>query len=111
MHIEARIFRAVLTVVGFASGILFSTGALAQAMNFSFRFSGTMSCMQPVPVSNAPISGSGSGVLNQDGSLVGIPIGRMQGDFRFSFILPVREEMFRRVPGLAAEDEAQAVGE
>jgi S1-C subfamily serine protease len=40
---------------------------------------------------------SGGGVLNAEGQLVGIPIGRMQGDFRFSFILPLREEMFRRV--------------
>ena len=31
---------------------------------------------------------------------MGIPIGRMQGDYRFSFILPVREEMFRKVPQL-----------
>src|SRR5687768_11463908 len=41
---------------------------------------------------------SGGGVLNQEGELVGIPVGRMQGDFRFSFILPVRAEMFRKVP-------------
>lgn len=40
---------------------------------------------------------SGGGVLNTDGQLVGIPVGRMQGDFRFSFILPIREEMFRKV--------------
>ena len=40
---------------------------------------------------------SGGGVLNRDGELVGIPIGRMQGDFRFSFILPLRQEMFRKV--------------
>ncbi len=40
---------------------------------------------------------SGGGVLNTEGDLVGIPIGRMQGDFRFSFILPLREEMFRTV--------------
>jgi S1-C subfamily serine protease len=40
---------------------------------------------------------SGGGVLNSAGQLVGIPIGRMQGDFRFSFILPLREEMFRKV--------------
>jgi S1-C subfamily serine protease len=40
---------------------------------------------------------SGGGVLNRDGDLVGIPIGRMQGDFRFSFILPLRGEMFRKV--------------
>ena len=40
---------------------------------------------------------SGGGVLNGDGQLVGIPVGRMQGDFRFSFILPLRAEMFRKV--------------
>jgi len=44
---------------------------------------------------------SGGGVLNRDGELVGIPIGRMQGDFRFSFILPLRREMFRKVPHLS----------
>jgi S1-C subfamily serine protease len=55
---------------------------------------------------------SGGGVLNQHGDLVGIPIGRMQGDYRFSFILPLRQEMFRRVPGFQAprEDDTQAVG-
>jgi S1-C subfamily serine protease len=45
---------------------------------------------------------SGGGVLNQHGELVGIPIGRMQGDYRFSFILPLRTEMFRKVGHLAA---------
>jgi S1-C subfamily serine protease len=40
---------------------------------------------------------SGGGVLNRDGNLVGIPIGRMQGDYRFSFILPIRAEMLRKV--------------
>ena len=44
---------------------------------------------------------SGGGVLNGDGQLVGIPIGRMQGDFRFSFILPLRPEMFRKIPRMA----------
>ncbi len=44
---------------------------------------------------------SGGGVLNQNGKLVGIPIGRMDGDYRFSFILPLRAEMFRKVPELA----------
>jgi hypothetical protein len=46
---------------------------------------------------------SGGGVLNQQGDLVGIPIGRMQGDYRFSFILPVRREMFRKVAHLTGE--------
>lgn len=40
---------------------------------------------------------SGGGVLNRDGDLVGIPIGRMQGDYRFSFILPLRAEMLRKI--------------
>ena len=46
---------------------------------------------------------SGGGVLNRDGELVGIPIGRMQGDYRFSFILPLRPEMFRKVSHLNYE--------
>jgi hypothetical protein len=41
---------------------------------------------------------SGGGVLDSRGVLVGIPIGRMQGDYRFSFILPMRAEMMRKVP-------------
>jgi hypothetical protein len=51
---------------------------------------------------------SGGGVIDQQGDLVGIPIGRMQGDYRFSFILPVRAEMFRKVPGLHRPDTASA---
>ncbi len=43
---------------------------------------------------------SGGGILNRTGELVGIPIGRMQGDFRFSFILPLRQEMFKKIPHL-----------
>jgi hypothetical protein len=45
---------------------------------------------------------SGGGVLNRSGNLIGIPIGRMEADYRFSFILPLREEMFRKVPSLSA---------
>ena len=47
---------------------------------------------------------SGGGVLNRDGALVGIPVGRMQGDYRFSFILPLRSEMFRKVPTVYLAD-------
>ena len=58
---------------------------------------------------------SGGGVLNADGELVGIPIGRMQGDYRFSFILPIRNEMFRKVAHLRDQTqmmkaETQAAG-
>jgi S1-C subfamily serine protease len=49
---------------------------------------------------------SGGGVLNADGQLVGIPIGRMQGDYRFSFILPLRTDMFRKVAHVKAEVDA-----
>jgi hypothetical protein len=45
---------------------------------------------------------SGGGVLDQRGVLVGIPIGRMQGDYRFSFILPLRAEILRKVPHVVA---------
>jgi hypothetical protein len=46
---------------------------------------------------------SGGGVLDANGNLVGIPVGRMDGDFRFSFILPLRAEMFRNVPDLVSD--------
>jgi hypothetical protein len=52
---------------------------------------------------------SGGGVLNREGELVGIPIGRMQGDYRFSFILPLRTEMFRKVPQLVPHRETTTV--
>ncbi len=51
---------------------------------------------------------SGGGVLNRSGNLIGIPIGRMEADYRFSFILPLREEMFRKVPSLSAAAAAVA---
>jgi hypothetical protein len=43
---------------------------------------------------------SGGGVLDQRGDLVGIPVGRKQGDYRFSFILPMRSETLRKVESL-----------
>ena len=50
---------------------------------------------------------SGGGVLNAEGRLVGIPIGRMQGDFRFSFILPLRDEMLRKMKFGGASRDAE----
>jgi hypothetical protein len=52
---------------------------------------------------------SGGGVLDQRGALVGIPIGRMQGDYRFSFILPLRAEMLRKVPGFLSVEPVRPV--
>jgi hypothetical protein len=73
----------------YSKGIILSTGYIGQRMT-----NGLISCL-----TDGHPGVSGGGVLDQRGDLVGIPIGRMQGDYRFSFILPVRAEMFRKVPG------------
>ena len=75
----------------YSKGIILSTGYVGQKMS-----NGLVTCL-----TDGHPGVSGGGVLNQEGDLVGIPIGRMQGDYRFSFILPVREEMFRKVPGMS----------
>jgi hypothetical protein len=72
----------------YSKGIILSTGYVGQRMS-----NGLVSCL-----TDGHPGVSGGGVLDQKGDLVGIPIGRMQGDYRFSFILPVRDEMFRRIP-------------
>jgi uncharacterized protein YneF (UPF0154 family) len=82
----------------YSKGIILSTGYIGQKTN-----NGLVTCL-----TDGHPGVSGGGVLNQDGSLVGIPIGRMQGDYRFSFILPVRPEMFRKVPGFVPVDETVA---
>jgi hypothetical protein len=71
----------------YSKGIILSTGYVGQRMS-----NGLVSCL-----TDGHPGVSGGGVLDQRGDLVGIPIGRMQGDFRFSFILPVRDEMFRKI--------------
>ena len=71
----------------YSKGIILSTGYVGQRMS-----NGLVSCL-----TDGHPGVSGGGVLNGDGELVGIPIGRMQGDYRFSFILPLRAEMFRKV--------------
>ena len=75
----------------YSKGIILSTGYVGQRTN-----NGLVTCL-----TDGHPGVSGGGVLDQDGDLVGIPIGRMQGDYRFSFILPLRAEMFRKVPGIA----------
>jgi len=74
----------------YSKGIILSTGYVGQRTT-----NGLVTCL-----TDGHPGVSGGGVLNQQGDLVGIPIGRMQGDYRFSFILPVRPEMFRKIPGL-----------
>jgi hypothetical protein len=72
----------------YSKGIILSTGYVGQHTT-----NGLVTCL-----TDGHPGVSGGGVLDQRGDLVGIPIGRMQGDYRFSFILPMRAEMMRRVP-------------
>jgi len=74
----------------YSKGIILSTGYVGQR-----TASGLVTCL-----TDGHPGVSGGGVLDQRGDLVGIPVGRMQNDFRFSFILPLRPEMLRKVPGL-----------
>jgi S1-C subfamily serine protease len=74
----------------YSKGIILSTGYVGQRMTNML-----VTCL-----TDGHPGVSGGGVLNRDGELVGIPIGRMQGDYRFSFILPLRPEMFRKVAHL-----------
>jgi S1-C subfamily serine protease len=72
----------------YSKGIILSTGYVGQRTSNNL-----VTCL-----TDGHPGVSGGGVLNGDGQLVGIPIGRMQGDYRFSFILPLRADMFRKVP-------------
>jgi hypothetical protein len=81
----------------YSKGIILSTGYVGQRTP-----NGLVTCL-----TDGHPGVSGGGVLNQRGDLVGIPIGRMQGDYRFSFILPMRDEMFRKVPSVRAPHEPQ----
>jgi len=72
----------------YSKGIILSTGYVGQRTT-----NGLVTCL-----TDGHPGVSGGGVLDQRGNLVGIPIGRMQGDYRFSFILPIRAEMLRKLP-------------
>lgn len=78
----------------YSKGIIASTGYVGQK-----TANGLVTCL-----TDGHPGVSGGGVLDLNGELVGIPVGRMQGDYRFSFILPVRREMFRKVPGVLAAE-------
>ncbi len=85
----------------YSKGIILSTGYVGQR-----TANGLVTCL-----TDGHPGVSGGGVLNQEGHLVGIPIGRMQGDYRFSFILPLRAEMFRKVPGMIPAPEPADAGD
>jgi len=72
----------------YSKGILLGTGYVGQRTS-----NGLVTCL-----TDGHPGVSGGGVLNQEGKLVGIQIGRMEADYRFSFILPLRTEMFRKIP-------------
>jgi hypothetical protein len=74
----------------YSKGIILSTGYVGQRTSTKL-----VTCL-----TDGHPGVSGGGVLNRAGELVGIPIGRMQGDYRFSFILPLRPEMFKKVAHL-----------
>jgi len=86
----------------YSKGVILSTGYIGQR-----TANGLVTCL-----TDGHPGVSGGGILDQRGALVGIPIGRMQGDYRFSFILPMRSEMLRRVPSYStAIPPQQAVAE
>ena len=73
----------------YSKGIILSTGYVGQRTP-----NGLVTCL-----TDGHPGVSGGGVLDQRGDLVGIPIGRMQGDYRFSFILPLRDRDVPQGPG------------
>jgi hypothetical protein len=86
----------------YSKGIILSTGYVGQKTS-----NGLVTCL-----TDGHPGVSGGGVLDQRGDLVGIPIGRMQGDYRFSFILPIRAEMLRKLPAYdRAEPQHVVAGE
>jgi S1-C subfamily serine protease len=83
----------------YSKGIVVSTGYVGQRTE-----GGLVTCL-----TDGHPGVSGGGVLDRRGALVGIPIGRMQGDYRFSFILPMRAEMMRKVPVFIPADAISVV--
>jgi len=71
----------------YSRGIILSSGYVGQRLP-----NGLVTCL----IDGHP-GVSGGGVLDRRGRLVGIPIGRLDDDYRFSFLLPLRPEMLRKV--------------
>ena len=74
----------------YSQGILLSVGYVGQITSQKL-----VTCL-----ADGHPGASGGGVLSQQGALVGISVGRLPPDYRFSFILPLRHEMFRAVSHL-----------
>ena len=84
----------------YSKGIILSSGYVGQR-----TANGLVTCL-----TDGHPGVSGGGVLDQRGNLVGIPIGRMQGDYRFSFILPIRIEMLRKLPSYEQPEPVTTAG-
>ena len=63
-----RARQAILIVTFFALAFSTPNHAHAAAVNFQIAFSGHVDCHRPFQISNVPISGSGTGSLNSDGT-------------------------------------------
>ena len=83
----------------YSKGIILATGYVGQRTS-----NGLVTCL-----TDGHPGVSGGGVLDRRGNLVGIPIGRMQGDYRFSFILPIRSEMLRKLPAYEQPEPAHTI--
>lgn len=66
MPVDRRLLRNLILI----AGLTFSAEAAAQSpsVKFYISFAGSVDCDQPFAVKNIPISGSGTGVLNGDGT-------------------------------------------
>jgi hypothetical protein len=66
MHIDWKLARVGVM----AFGLMFSTAATAESGSVHFRiaFTGHVDCYRPIAMNGIPISGSGPGTLNTDGS-------------------------------------------
>lgn len=74
----------------YSNGIVVSDGIIGTR-----QADGLVSCL-----TDGHKGSSGGGIIDARGVHVGIPIGRMNEDHRYSFIQPLSKRMFRKVPHL-----------
>jgi len=83
-------FDLATRVVRVGNGIVVSDGIIGTR-----QADGLVSCL-----TDGHKGSSGGGIIDARGVHVGIPIGRMNEDHRYSFIQPLTRRIFRRVPHL-----------
>jgi hypothetical protein len=74
----------------YSNGIVASDGIIGTRQT-----DGLVSCL-----TDGHKGSSGGGIIDARGVHVGIPVGRMNEDHRYSFIQPLSKQMFRKVPHL-----------